>query len=77
MASFSLSVTPEQFAALGEEAAKIGIDRNAASGILPTYDGVKLRYTVNGPLITFTVLEKPFFVSLGVIEYHVRGLIGA
>ena len=74
--SFTLSVTPEQFAALGGEVEKIGLNPKATSGILPTYDGVKLSYTVNGPLITFTVEAKPFFVSLGVIEQHVRGLIG-
>lgn len=76
MASFSLVVTPEQFAALGKEAAQIGISPTATEGILPAYDGVKLSYAVHGPVIEFTVVAKPFYVSVGVIQDHVKKLIG-
>lgn len=77
MASFSLTVTPEQFAALGKEAALIGISPTATEGILPEQDGVKLSYVVNGPVINFTVVKKPFYVSVAEIQSHVKGLIGA
>lgn len=66
--SFNVTLTPEEASSLS---AKFG-----DSGTLPETDGVSLSYARTGNFITFTIVKKPFYVSIGQIEQHVRGLIG-
>lgn len=68
MASFQVTLTPEEAVSL---LAKFG-----ASGTLPETDGVSLSYASTGNFVTFTIVKKPFYVSIGQIEHHVRGLLG-
>lgn len=66
--SFSVTLTPEEAASLS---AKFG-----DSGYLPETDGVSLRYARSGNCVSFSIVKKPFYVSIGQIEHHVRGLLG-
>lgn len=73
MASFQVTLTPEEAVSL---LAKFG-----TSGTLPETDGVSLSYassidTGSADTVTFTIVKKPFYVSIGQIEHHVRGLLG-
>ena len=76
--SFTLAVPND---VLASDAAKAHIDPNATSGTLPEVDGVELSYVVtagtkNLTAIEFTVIKKPFYVTVDAIKAHIRGLLG-
>jgi hypothetical protein len=73
-ATFQLSLTQDEYT---QAAAKLTADGLSLSkGTLPTSHGVSLSYVVDGLIVTFTVLSKPFFVSVDMIENGVKSLLG-
>ena len=71
--TFSVTLSAAQKTALTAKAAAAGID--PGGGTLPTEHGVTLSFAVSGDVVIFTVLSKPFFVSLGMIENGIEQLI--
>ncbi|HXS13108.1 MAG TPA: hypothetical protein VN734_10425 [Acidobacteriaceae bacterium] len=67
-------LTEAQFAAAAERLRAHGIDLADRSGTL-SRDGVTARYNYAGEKLTIEVLDKPFFLSLAVIESQMRGYI--
>jgi hypothetical protein len=75
METFSLALTDAQKAQLTLKAEAAGI--NPAGGTLPETRGVVLSFVLSGNTVTFTVVERPFFVSLGMIRSGIRNMIAA
>lgn len=71
--TFTVTLTPEQKAKLASLAQSWGADPNG--GELPPKDGVKLNFSVSGNVVTFTVIYKPWYVPLAMIESEVDGFI--
>lgn len=74
--SFTLAVPKD---VLDADTAKAHI--NAESGTLPEVDGVQLSYVVSASTkslyaIEFTIIKKPFYVTVDTIKAHIRGLLG-
>lgn len=79
-ASFTLRVAKAYANAFAVEHNIVFSANYRASGTVPEIDGVSLGYstaeTPDGQVaITFAVLKKPFYVSLDMIENHVKALI--
>jgi len=76
--SFTLAIPHEQLAAKAKEA---GLSPKP-DGTLPEIDGVTLGYSIVNltkegiASIQFKVIKKPFYVSVGMIENHVKALLG-
>ena len=70
MQTFTLTLTQDEF----DKAMATGL--NPTAGTLPPSHGVTLSYVANGLIVTFTVLSKPFFVSLDMIQNGVKQLLG-
>jgi hypothetical protein len=68
------------YAQLAAKAVSANIDPSVSSGTLPEVDGVELSYSVvkfaDQARVMFSVIKKPMLVSLGMIESHVKGLLG-
>jgi hypothetical protein len=72
--TFQLALTQDEYT---QAAAKLTADGlSITTGTLPTTHGVSLSYVVDGLVVTFTVLSKPFYVSVAMIENGVKGLLG-
>jgi hypothetical protein len=80
LGTFQIALTADQFKAVAAEVAAMGLNLGASTGTLPETSGVVLSYTVTpgelSTVITFTVQEKPFFASVGMIESKVRQEMG-
>jgi hypothetical protein len=75
--SFTITITDAQLEAL-EARLGTGLSVNTA-GILPTYDGVSLGYSIKpadpgSSVVTLTIVKKPFYVTDGMVEDHVKSL---
>jgi hypothetical protein len=75
METFSIVFTDAQKAQLTVKAEAAGI--NPAGGTLPETHGVVLSFVLSGNTAIFTVVQRPFFVSLGMIKSGVRNMIAA
>jgi hypothetical protein len=80
MNSFTLTLTQSEFESALANAKAAGIELNPSGGTLPEADGVAAHYTVETQtasyVVTVIVDKKPFFVSIGLIESHVKQLLG-
>lgn len=74
MKTFQLTLTPDEYAQAAAKLTAEGL--SLVGGALPASHGVYLTYVVDGFVVTFTVLSKPFFVSVGTIENGVKELLG-
>jgi hypothetical protein len=73
--TFTIQLRDAQKASLTAKAEAAGI--NPAGGTLPTQHGVTLSFVVNGDEVVFTVVSKPFFVSVDMIKSGIEGLINS
>lgn len=81
MDSFTLTVPIAQFKAAVAKAEAAGVQLPGEGGALPETDGVSAHYTVSlqdsqNVLVTVVIDKKPFFVSVGMIEGHIKQLLG-
>lgn len=82
MDSFSVNLTPDQYAALSQKIQAMPGYTPAmqTAGVLPEVSGVQLRYSVTkttaGASVSFAVLKKPFFVSAALIRGRVLSMMG-
>lgn len=72
--TFQIALTQEEYTQAASKLSENGL--SLTSGTLPASHGVSLAYVVNGLDVTFTVLSKPFFVSVDMIENGVKSLLG-
>ena len=76
LSTFSIKLTDEQYKNLSVKIVKLNLGPNAlTSGVLPEQQGVQLSYVVNLQNVVFTVLKKPFYVSLSMIENSINKLV--
>lgn len=78
--SFQLQMTEAQFETAQAQAQEHGLKLSPFGGTLPPQAGVYLNYSIakTNNLVTATVevVKHPFFVTTGMIENHVRQLLG-
>ncbi len=82
--TFQVALTAEQFNQMAIKLKSLGFSsQSLESGTLPKTKGVLLSYVVTGDpinqtqsVVTFTVEEKPFLITVGEIEGRIKGLIG-
>lgn len=67
-------LTEAQFTAAAERLRAHGVDLADRTGTL-SRDGVTARYNYANEKLTIEILEKPFFLPLGVIESQMRSYI--
>lgn len=72
--TFKLVLTQDEYTQAAAKLKAYGL--SPTSGTLPTSHGVSLAYVVDGLVVTFTVLSKPFFVSMDMIQNGIKGLLG-
>lgn len=64
------------------KAQEAGLDPYNAEGTLPETHGVELSYKLDNltntgvVTVTFTVLKRPHLISVGMIQGHVKSLLG-
>jgi hypothetical protein len=73
--TFTITLTDAQKQALTAKVTAAGVD--PSGGVLPSQHGVSLSFTVSGDVVTFTVLSKPFFVTVGMIESAIEQYINS
>ena len=67
-------LTEAQFAAAAQRLRDYGVDLTGPSGTL-SRDGITARYAYANGKLTIEILDKPFFLPLGVIESQMRSYI--
>jgi hypothetical protein len=72
--TFKLTLTQDEYTQAVAKFTANGL--SLTSGTLPTEHGVSLSYVVDGLVVTITVLSKPFFVSVAMIESGVKSILG-
>ncbi len=80
--SFSITLSAAQFTDSLAKAKQAGIALNGDAGSLPVASGVHARYSIapaavdGSRAVTITVDQKPWLVTIGVIERKIRGMLG-
>lgn len=82
MNSFSIKLEASQFLDALAKAKQAGVVLNGDAGSLPVTSGVHARYGIapaaadGSRVVTVTVDQKPWIVTIGEIERRIRGMLG-